>query len=92
MNLSFILSQISLNFWNPYKREKFIRLFNKYINKDTQEEPSKQLFNTYYGENSVKIDNHVVCHFPARVYNGLEDLVETIINPANCRASRINYH
>jgi hypothetical protein len=39
-------------------------------------------------ENSIRIDNHV-SHFPARVYNGLEDLAETIMNPANCRTSGI---
>jgi len=41
------------------------------------------------GEMSVKIDNHVVSHLPARVYNVLEDLAETIMNPVNCRTSRI---
>jgi len=53
-------------------------LFNEYRNIYIDEEPSKQLFNSCYGENSVKIDNHVVSHFSARVYNGLEDLAETI--------------
>ena len=64
-------------------------LINEYLNKYTEEEPSKQLFNSCYGENSVKMDNHVVSHFPSRVYNGVEDLAETIMNPANCRSSRI---
>jgi len=41
------------------------------------------------GENSIKIDNHVVSHIPARVYNGFEDLAETIMNPENCRTSII---
>jgi hypothetical protein len=41
-------------------------------------------------EKSVTIDNHIVCHFPARVYDGLEDLAETILNSANCCASKIN--
>jgi hypothetical protein len=31
----------------------------------------------------------VVSLFPARVYNGLEDLAETILNRANCRNSKI---
>jgi len=39
--------------------------------------------------NNVKINNHAVSHFPARVYNVLEDLAETIMNPANCRTYRI---
>jgi len=28
--------------------------------------------------------NNELSHFPNRVYNGLEDLAETIMNPANC--------
>jgi len=63
-------------------------LFNEYLNKYVAEDPSKQLFSSCYGLNSVRIDNNVVSHFPARVYNGLEDLADTI-NPANCRTSRI---
>ena len=39
--------------------------------------------------NSVKIDSHVVSHFPVRVYNGLENRAETVMNTANCRTSRI---
>jgi len=72
----------------PSKKERFMRIFSQNLNKYT-EEPSKQLFNSCYGENSVKIDNHIVSHFPARLYNGLEDLAETIMNPANCHTSRI---
>ena len=67
-----------------------MRIFSDCLNKYTEkEEPSKQLFNSCYGENSVKIDNHVVSHFPARVYNGHEVLTETIMNPANRHTSRI---
>jgi hypothetical protein len=29
------------------------------------------------------------CHFPARVYNGLEDLTQTILDFANCRTSKV---
>jgi len=64
-----------------------MRLFNEYLN-TYAEEPSKQLFNWCYGENSVIIDNYVVSHFPACVCKGLENLAETIMNPANCRTSR----
>ena len=73
----------------PSRKERFMPIFSKYLNKYTEEEPSTQLFNSCYGVNSVKIDNHIVSHFPARKYNGLEDLAETIMNPANCRTSRI---
>jgi hypothetical protein len=48
------------------------------------------LFKSCYGENSVKLDNNIVSQFPARIYNGIEDLAETIINPANSHTSRIN--
>jgi len=72
----------------PSKKEKFMRIFSEYINKYT-EEPSTQLFNSCYWESSVKIDNHIVSHFPARIYNGLEDLAETIMNLVNCHTFRI---
>jgi len=72
----------------PFKKEKFIRTFSEYLNKYS-EEPSTQLFNSCYGENSVKIDNHIVSHFPAPISNGLEDLAETIMNLANRHTSRI---
>jgi hypothetical protein len=35
------------------------------------------------------IDNQLVSHFPARVYNGLDGLTETILDPANCRTSKV---
>jgi len=44
-----------------------MRLFNEYLNKYV-EEPSKQLFNFCYAENSVRTDDNAVSHFPARVY------------------------
>ena len=65
-------------------------IFSEYLNKYTEEEePSKQLFNSCYGENSVIIDNHIVSHIPGRIYNGLEDLAETIMNPAKWSTYRI---
>jgi hypothetical protein len=66
-----------------------MRILSNYLNKYTEEETSKQLFNSCYGENSIKIDNNIVSHFPYRIYNGLEALAETIMNPANCHTSRI---
>jgi len=65
-----------------------MNILNKYINK--YEEPSKQMFKSCYGENSITIGNNVVLQFPARVYNGLEDLAETIMNLTNCPTSRID--
>jgi len=34
--------------------------------------------------------DNVVSHSPNGVYNGLEDLAETIMNPANFHSSRVN--
>jgi hypothetical protein len=42
-----------------------------------------------YGHNSFQITDKLVSHFPVRVYKGIEDLVETIMTPANHRSSRI---
>jgi len=44
-----------------------MRLFNEYLNKYAEEEQSKQLFHSCYGENSDKIHNHAVSHYPSRV-------------------------
>jgi hypothetical protein len=65
-----------------------MRIFSKYINKYT-EETNKQLFNSCYKENSVNIDNNIISLFTVRIYNGIEDLAETIMNPANCHTSTI---
>ena len=88
MNLCFDLFTNIPDLLEPSKKEKFMRIFSEYINKYT-EEPSTQLFNSCYWESSVKIDNHIVSHFPARIYNGLEDLAETIMNLVNCHTFRI---
>jgi len=77
------------NLLGQSKKEMFMHLFSEYLNKYIEEDPSKQLFNSCYGENYVQIDNHVVSQFSARVYNGLEDLAETIMKPTNCRTSII---
>jgi hypothetical protein len=39
-----------------------------------------------YVQNSLQISNKLLSHFPVQVYNGLEVLAETIMNPANCRS------
>jgi len=71
--------------WELYKKEKFISIFSEYINKyEYREKSSKQLINSCIAENSLRIGENVVSHFPNRVYNGLEDLAEIIMNTANC--------
>ena len=44
---------------------------------------SKKLFNSCHGENSITLGDNLVSYFPARVYDGIEDLAKTIMNPAN---------
>jgi hypothetical protein len=36
------------------------------------------------------INENLVSYFPAREYNGIDDLAKTIMNPANCRSSTVN--
>ena len=36
------------------------------------------------------INENLLSYFPAREYNVIDDLAETIINPANCRSSTMN--
>ena len=36
------------------------------------------------------VSQNLLSYFPARVYNGIDDLAETIMNPANCRSSTMN--
>ena len=75
--------------FEPFIHEKFIRIFSNYINK--YEGQSKELFNSCRGENSVIVNESLVSYFPARTYNDINDLAETIINPSNCRSSTMNF-
>ena len=36
------------------------------------------------------VNENLVSYFPARVYNGIDDLTETIMNPAICPSSTVN--
>jgi len=71
----------------PSIKENFNRIFSEYINK--YPEQSNKLVSSCRGENSIVINENLVSYFPARVYNGIEDLAETIMNPANCRTSLV---
>ncbi len=51
---------------------------------------SIELLNTSYEENSVQIDDKVVSLFPDRMYDSLDDLAKTIMNPINCRSSAVS--
>ena len=69
-------------------KENFVRVFSNYINK--YQKQSEELFNSCRGENSTMIDENLVSYFPARVNNGIVNLAEPIMNPANCHSSTVN--
>ena len=48
------------------------------------------MINSCIGENSLRIRDNAVSHFPNRVYKGLEDLAETIMKTVNCNSTRVN--
>ena len=75
-----------LDLLEPSKKETFLRIFSEYLNKYKNQVRNCLIRAT---GKIVKIDNHIIFHFPARIYNGVEDLAETIMNPANCHTSRI---
>ena len=75
-------------FYGPSKNENFLRIFSNYINK--YQKQSEELFNSWFGENSIMVNENLVSYFPARVYNGIDYLAETIMNPANHRSSTVN--
>jgi len=79
------------HFLEQYKKDKFTSTFSEYINKyEPYNKSSNVLINSCIGENSLRIRDNVVSYFPNRVYNGLEDKAETIMNPANCHSSRVS--
>ena len=86
MNLCTIYWRICPILGNRIKKINFFSTFNEYINKY---ETYNNLINSCIGENSFRIRDNVVSHFPNRVYNGLEDLAETIMNPANCHSKKV---
>ena len=71
----------------PSIKENFICIFSEYINK--YQEQSNELFSSCRGETSIVINENFVSSFPARVYNGIEDLAENIMNLSNCRTSLV---
>jgi len=69
--------------------ENFIPIFSNYINK--YEGQSNDLFKSSRGENSITVKENLVSYFPSRAYDSINDLVETIINTANCRSSAMRH-
>ena len=75
-------------FYEPSDDENFVRTFSNYINK--YQKQSDELFNSCRRENSIIVNENLVSYFTARVYRGIDDLAETIMNPANCRSFTMN--
>ena len=72
-------------------REEFIATFNDHINQYLLTDWfATDLLKTCYEENSFQIDNKVVSHFPVRMYDNLDDLAKTIMNPDNYRSSAVS--
>ena len=75
-------------FYDPSINENFVRIFSNYINKYQRQ--SEELFSSCRGENSIMVNENLVSYFPGLVYNGIEDLADKIMNPANCHSSTVN--
>jgi hypothetical protein len=50
-----------------------------------------ELFKSCRGENSIMVNENVVSHFTSRAYDSINDLEETIKNPANCCSSTVKH-
>ena len=72
----------------PSINENFVRVFSNYIKKFQNQ--SEVLFNSCRGEYTIMVDERLVSYIPARVYNGIDEIAENIMNPANCLPSTVN--
>jgi hypothetical protein len=52
-------------------------------------EVTDELLGTGYGDNSFKLKDSIVAHFPVKTYKGFTDLFDTIMDPANHVSSRV---
>jgi hypothetical protein len=85
-----IFVTLKKHFKTPDEKQEFVNKFHRYLNKYVPSDGYvTDLLGVCYGQNSLQIGEKLVSHFPVQVYNGLEDLANTIITPANCRSSRI---
>jgi hypothetical protein len=76
------------HFQDMSKKEKFVSVFSHYINEYMASDRPGKLLALCYEDNSIRIDDNVISYFPARIYNGVEDLATTIMNPNNCHSSK----
>jgi len=68
---NYLLTNI-LQFYEPSKNENFVRIFSNYITKYHKQ--NEVLFNSCRGEDSVMVNENLISYFPARLYNGIDDL------------------
>ena len=65
-------------FIEPPVNENFIRIFSEYM--DRYQNHNKESVTSCRGETFIMFNENLVSYFPDRVYNGIENLAETIIN------------
>ena len=73
------------------EKDYFVTKFNEYLNKHAPSDGyTTNILGVCYEQNSLKVGENIISHFPVRVYNGLEDLAATIMAPANCSSSKVS--
>jgi hypothetical protein len=73
------------------KKEEVIATINEYLNNYISLDGfATQILSECYAQNSLQLEDNVVFHFPVRTDNNLEDLFASIMNPTNCRSSKVS--
>jgi hypothetical protein len=89
------LLELSLHLSKHYpkgsvKRDEFDTAFDEQLEPYLMpEEVREETPSSVYGDNSVQLKDSIVSHFPVRTYNGLKDLFDTVMKPANHSSSRV---
>jgi len=77
-------------FLKTSEKNEFVTIYNTHLdNFIPLDGPATLPLRECAGQNSFQVEENVVSHFPVRAYNGLEDLVSTILDPTNCRSSKV---
>jgi hypothetical protein len=75
---------------SPNEVERFYEAFSAALKSyEMPENVTEELPSSSYGENSVKLNESVVSHFPVRMYKGFKDLFDTTMNPTNYASTRV---
>jgi hypothetical protein len=73
------------------EKDKTVTKFNGYLNKHVPPDGYvTELLGVCYGQILLQIGEKLVFHFTVWVYNELEDLAQTIMNPTNFCSSGLN--